>query len=204
MFRKNIVTGKYNLGLSKSNNGLECVWSPTEYDFNSQHVIVISYENIGDADPLNQVANLWIDPATTTQPAATLSQNNPTTSVTRDHLDRIKILQASSTSTPLLVIDEIRVADNWAASIGSALTIDTVSADAGFNMYPNPISNGILYFASSTNLEKEVTIFNILGQEVLETKTTNQVINISNLNKGTYLVKITEAGNTATKKLIVQ
>lgn len=204
MFRKNMVTGKFNLGLSKSNNNVECVWSPTEYDFNTQHVIVISYENIGDIDPLNQVANLWIDPTSTTLPAVTLSQNNPVTTVTRDHLDRIKLVQASSTSTPLLVLDEIRVANNWADAIGYNLAIDVVKAESGFVMYPNPVSNGKLFIVSSSELEKEVAIFNILGQEVLETKTTNQEINISNLSKGTYLVKITEAGNTATKKLIVQ
>ncbi len=205
MFRKNMTTNKYNLGLSKSSNVNECVWSATEYDFNTQHIIVISYENIGDADALNQVAKLWIDPSTSTQPAvSTLTQNQPTTSVSRDHIDRIKIVQASSTSTPTIIIDEIRVANNWDAAIGSSLATDAFNADAGFNMYPNPVSNGILHFTSSTNLEKNVTIFNILGQEMLETKTTNQAINISNLSKGTYLVKITEAGISATKKLIIQ
>ncbi len=204
MFRKNIATGKFNIGLSKSNNILECVWSPTEFDFNTEHVIVISYENIGDADPLMQTANLWIDPANTTQTTATLSQNNPTTSVSRDHIDRIKLLQASSTSTPTLIVDEIRVADNWAESIGGFnLSTATVSF-SGFKMYPNPVSNGKLYIASSSDLEKEVSIFNTLGQQVLQAKITTEAINVSSLSKGTYFVKINEAGTTATKKLIVQ
>lgn len=204
MFRKNIATGKFNIGLSKSNNITECVWSPTEYDFNTEHLVVISYENIGDADPLMQTANLWMDPATITQPTATLSQNNPTTSVTRDHIDRIKLLQASSTSTPTLIIDEIRVANNWSESIGGAnLALATVNS-TGFNMYPNPVSNGKLYITSSTDSEKEVTIFNTLGQQVLQAKTTTEAINVSSLTQGTYFVKINEAGNTATNKLIVQ
>ena len=204
MFRKNMVTGKFNLGLSKSNNGTECVWSTTEYDFNTQHVIVISYENIGDADALNQVSNLWIDPITAIQPTPTLSQNSPVTSVSRDHLDRIKILQASSASTPLVILDEIRVANNWVNAIGSSLSADTVYAVSEFKMYPNPVSNGKLYIASSTSLEKVIAIYNTLGQEVLQTKITTEAINVSSLSKGTYFVKIPEGTNSVTKKLIVQ
>jgi hypothetical protein len=73
-----------------------------------------------------------------------------------------------------------------------------------FKMYPNPVSNGKLYISSVSNLEKEVAIYNTLGQEVLQSKTNNQAINVSNLSKGTYFVKITEAGITVTKKLIIQ
>jgi phage gp36-like protein len=204
MFRKNMVTGKFNLGLSKSNSGTECVWSPTEYNFNSQHVIVISYENIGDVDTLNQVSKLWVDPLSAfTSP--TLSQNNPTTPVGRDNLDRIKLLQASSSSTPLLVIDEIRVGTNFAdAYLETTLGTNNVMNVSEFKMYPNPVTNGKLFIVSSTDLEKQVIIYNTLGQEVLKTTTTTEAINVSNLSKGTYFVKITEAGNTATKKLIVQ
>ena len=204
MFRKNMVTGKFNLGLSKSNSGTECVWSPTEYDFNNQHVIVISYENIADADTLNQVSNLWIDPMTNSQPA-TLSQNNPTTPVGRDNLGGIKLVQASSSSTPLFVIDEIRVGTNFAdAYLEYILGTNNVMNVSEFKMYPNPVSNGKLFITSSTDLEKQVTIYNTLGQQVLQTKTITEAINVSNLSKGTYFVKITEEGNSVTKKLIVQ
>jgi hypothetical protein len=204
MFRKNTTTGKYNLGLSKSNNGDECVWSATEFDFNTQHVVVISYENIGNADPLQQVAKLWIDPATTTQPAATLSQNNPTTSVTRNNLDRIKILQASSASTPTIILDEIRVANNWSQALGGAALGLENNSISNLYIYPNPVSNGKLFISSSSNLEKEVVIYTTLGQQVLQDKTASEAINVSALSQGTYFVKITEAGLTTTKKLIIK
>ncbi len=204
MFRKNMTTGKYNLGLSKSNNGDECVWSPTEFDFNTQHIIVISYENIGNADALQQEAKLWIDQASTTQPAVTLSQNNPTTSITRDHLDRIKILQASSTTTPTIIVDEIRVANNWGQALGGAALGLVSNSILNINIYPNPVYNGKFNISATSDLEKEVTIFNTLGQQVHKVKTITEAINVSNLNKGTYFVKITEAGISATKKLIIQ
>ena len=208
MFRKVFGTpNKFNLGLSKSNNGEECIWSPVEFDFGTQHLIVISYENIGNADALQQVANLWIDPTTNTDPipTPTLSQNNPTTSVSRDHIDRIKILQASSTSTPLTIIDEIRVANNWGQALGGAATLGLVNNSvSNLTLYPNPVSNGKLFISSSSNLEKEVAIYTTLGQQVLQDKTVSEAINVSNLSQGTYFVKITEAGLTTTKKLIIK
>lgn len=208
MFRKVFgTTNKFNIGLSKSNNGEECTWSPIEFDFGTQHLIVISYENIGNADALQQVANLWVDPTTNTDPipTPTLSQNNPTTSVSRDHIDRIKILQASSSSTPLTVIDEIRVADNWGQALGGAATLGLVNNSvSNLTLYPNPVSDGKLFISSSSNLEKEVAIYTTLGQQVLQDKTVSEAINVSNLSQGTYFVKITEAGLTTTKKLIIK
>ena len=215
MFRKIIGSpGKFNLGLSKSNSGTECVWSPTEFDFGTQHLIVISYENIGDAIDTNQVANLWIDPETNTQPAVTLTQNNPISAVdgitpvkiTRSNLDRIKLVQASSSSTPTLVIDEIRVANNWGEALGTTSTLGVSKMDVSkFTLYPNPVSNGKLYISSPSSSQKQVAIYSILGQKVLDTKTTNNAeINVSKLAKGNYILKITEDGKSEAKKLIVK
>ena len=57
---------------------------------------------------------------------------------------------------------------------------------------------------SYLGLEKEITVFNTLGQQILNTKTNTEAVNVSQLNKGTYFVKITEAGISATKKLVIQ
>jgi hypothetical protein len=165
--------------------------------------VVISYENIGSADALQQVANLWIDPTSTTQPAATLTQNAPTTSVTRDHLDRIKLLQASSASTPTLIIDEIRVATTWSQALVYTLGLVNNSISS-LSLYPNPVTNGKLFISSTSDLEKEVVIYTTLGQQVLQDKTVSEAINVSTLTPGTYFVKITEADLTTTKKLIIK
>ena len=207
---RNSGAGTYNLGLSKTNSITECVWGPTNYTLNQEHVIVISYENIGDAVGTNQVANMWIDPTiNATEPVATLSQNNPTTAVDRTNIDRVKILQASSSSTPGIVLDEIRVANTWAGVTTTTLALqplgtNTFNSTLALKIYPNPVSNGKFYIDSITNLEKDVTIYNTLGQQVLQAKTVTEAINVSNLNKGTYFVKITEAGISATKKLVIQ
>jgi hypothetical protein len=75
---------------------------------------------------------------------------------------------------------------------------------AGLKVYPNPVSNGVLHVESNLNLEKTISLFDVLGKEVIKTTTSNTTINIANLNSGIYVVKITEGEKTATKKLVVK
>ena len=75
---------------------------------------------------------------------------------------------------------------------------------SGLNVYPNPVKNGTLYISSDSASAKSVEIYDILGKQVLNAKTSNNAINVSNLKGGVYIVKITEDGKTDTKKLIIQ
>tara|TARA_R110001583_G_scaffold21685_11_gene82136 strand:- start:1255 stop:2085 length:831 start_codon:yes stop_codon:yes gene_type:complete len=73
-----------------------------------------------------------------------------------------------------------------------------------FNMYPNPVTNGSLYLSSANRLSKRVQIYTLNGQQVYnKTLQFEENVNISNLNKGVYFVKIEESGRIATRKLIV-
>ncbi|MFL9844553.1 T9SS type A sorting domain-containing protein [Flavobacterium rhizosphaerae] len=74
---------------------------------------------------------------------------------------------------------------------------------SGLTMYPNPLNGNVLNIASANNAEKTVAIYDIVGKQVLNTVTTGTV-NASALNAGVYIVKITEGGKTATRKLIVK
>lgn len=73
----------------------------------------------------------------------------------------------------------------------------------GLKMYPNPSSGDVLYITSTNNLNLSVKIFDLLGKEVLNSNVTNNSINIAPLSAGAYIVKISEDGKTATKKLVV-
>jgi len=74
---------------------------------------------------------------------------------------------------------------------------------AGLNIYPNPVTNGKFFISTDANSEKSVAIFDVLGKQVVKTTATESV-NVSNLNAGVYIVKITEEGKTATRKLIIK
>lgn len=73
--------------------------------------------------------------------------------------------------------------------------------DLGF--YPNPVSTGKIYITSKTSLDKDVTIFNVLGKQVLQ-QTVSKELSIASLSPGVYIVKIREGEATVTRKLIIK
>lgn len=75
---------------------------------------------------------------------------------------------------------------------------------AGLKVFPNPVTNGNLFITSDSNEAKQVVIFDVLGKQVVKTTVTNQAVNVSALNSGVYMVKITEEGKTATRKLVIK
>ena len=74
----------------------------------------------------------------------------------------------------------------------------------GLSFYPNPVSNGRIYITSKSSLDKEITIFDVLGKKVLQTLLNTKELNISSLSPGVYIIKIREGEATAARKLIVK
>jgi endonuclease I/chitodextrinase len=88
-----------------------------------------------------------------------------------------------------------RMADK---SSKTALTVDF----SDFKMYPNP-SNGN-FSIDNSNKAFSIEIYNILGQKVFERKNADgSNLSVTNLNKGVYLVKITDDSKSLIKKLII-
>ena len=83
------------------------------------------------------------------------------------------------------------------------LSRNNFNAISGLNIYPNPAKN-FLNITSSSLEAKTVAIYNVLGAQVLTANVTNAPINIASLSKGVYVVKVTEEGKTATRKLVIE
>lgn len=93
--------------------------------------------------------------------------------------------------------------ENFIISVGEVLGVKQ-NAIAGLNMYPNPVSNGTLFINSNSSEAKSISVYDVLGKQVLNSKTSNGAVNVSSLKSGSYIVKITEDGKTDTKKLIIE
>ncbi len=74
----------------------------------------------------------------------------------------------------------------------------------GFKLYPNPTTNGKVYIVTSQNAPKQVLIFDVLGTQVLSTTILGKEINVSNLDKGVYILRVFEKDKVATRKLIIK
>lgn len=63
----------------------------------------------------------------------------------------------------------------------------------GFKIYPNPSTSGILNYELPENKKYIIEIYDVLGHLVLQSKTTsNNFIDISHLNNGSYLLHLTD------------
>jgi hypothetical protein len=74
----------------------------------------------------------------------------------------------------------------------------------GLTVYPNPLSGNTLYLTSTANAAMSIEVYDLLGKEVLKANVVNNAVNVSKLTAGVYVVKVTEEGKTATRKLVVQ
>lgn len=76
----------------------------------------------------------------------------------------------------------------------------------GLSIYPNPVNrqNPIINIASKQSLIKSIEIFDVLGKQVFTTVLTGRELNISNLRKGIYILKITENNISVSRKLVIK
>lgn len=76
----------------------------------------------------------------------------------------------------------------------------------GFALYPNPVRDGKLNIRSNSTDKKQVSIFNVLGKNVLNATVTgtNSEINVSSISSGVYILKVIEGTKTATSKLVIR
>ncbi len=188
---KNGTQYQFGLDAASTTTNLD----PTLRNAGDVVLVIMSY------DFTSLTLNAWINP--------TLSSFNPTTTTPTltqvlttavADLGGFLLRQDTATTTPTIIFDELRIS----TSVTDLLSSNQVSAIAGLKIYPNPVSNGTLFVESEANAERTISIFDVLGKEVLNTTTSNTAINVNALNSGVYMVKVTEEGKTATKKLVIK
>ena len=89
-------------------------------------------------------------------------------------------------------INQVTVGDPTNLSVEDAMTM-------GIRIYPNPSSSVINVDYSE---ELQLTLFNLLGQQVLSSS--SKTINISNLDKGTYILSAKDSNNNINNFKIIK
>lgn len=74
------------------------------------------------------------------------------------------------------------------------------------SIYPNPVSNGktIINITSKLNATKRIEFYDVLGKQIYSTVLSGRELNISNLSRGVYLLRITEGSVSETRKLVIK
>ena len=186
--RKNGTQIQYGIGAATT----DVVWDAALYATATTQYLVLGY------DFSNNTVFLCVNPTIggTTAPTATYT---PTAAITG--LGGFVFRQDSATSTPTVItIDELTID----SALNFTLANQSFSQIDGLKVYPNPVSNGVLHIESNLNTERTISLFDVIGKQVLNTTTSNNTINIAALNSGVYILKITEGGKTATRKLVIK
>lgn len=103
----------------------------------------------------------------------------------------------NSTATNRVGIDDI----SWTCYSG--LGLETLS-EKEFKIFPNPSNGNFNIIFDDSNGVHSVEIFSLLGQKVFEKNNTQgSSISVNNLQKGTYLIKVTKDSKSRTDKIII-
>ena len=86
---------------------------------------------------------------------------------------------------------------------GCVLGINDKSIE-DFQLFPNPANLGYVNVLSKSNGKMYVTIYDVLGKQILAETIENNKINITGLKSGLYLLKITQGLYKSNIKLVVK
>jgi hypothetical protein len=198
--RAGSVADTFNLGILNGSGGTAApTFSATDYSINTTYFVVVKF------DFTSNTASLWVNPAIgSTEGTATVTNATGTTAAPAQ-VDKFAIREAGTATagTGNILIDEVRIGGTW-DYVTAAVLKNNQSEISGLSIYPNPVVNGTLFINTDANAERTVTVFDVLGKQILNTTTSTNAINVSQLNTGVYMVRITEEGKTATKKLVIR
>lgn len=181
-------------------NAANTTWTSESYEAGQTYLVVVGYTFGSEA--ADDTVALWINPTVGAgQPAATITDTHTGTDLST--INKFFFRQDSAGETPSVQIDALRIGTTWADVTSSNLSVNDNNI-AGLKMYPNPVNNGRLFIESAANAEKQVAVYDVLGKQVLNANTVSSEVNVSALKSGVYIVKITEEGKTATRKLVIR
>ena len=77
-------------------------------------------------------------------------------------------------------------------------------ANSEFSVVPNPVQNGFLKIQSQVSGLKSINVFDLNGRAVLSTQLEFEVLDVSSLDRGLYLLNIKVNESAITKKIFVK
>lgn len=202
LWTKRVDDTNFNLGIEvRTANAANTTFTSTTYQTGQTYFVVVGY-TFNPTTTSDDVVSLWINPVVNNpESSATLTDTHAATDLL--NVSRFFFRQDSATETPAVQIDELRIGTAWADVVPQVAGLADNNIN-GLTMYPNPLKGNTLFLTSTANAAMSVQIFDLLGKEVLKSNVMNNTVNVSGLNAGVYLVKVTEEGKTATRKLVIQ
>ena len=182
-------TGDYTIGLSSTGSTADAVWA-TDLNYGATYRVTVRY------DQALNIAELWVDASSESDTSILgTDQSDPGTDITQ-----FALRQSDSSDNEGILVDNLAITQTFNETLST--TNHTLTND--FAIYPNPTSTGSVSITSTNSEAISVNVFDILGKQVLNANISNNTLDVSSLNAGVYLVKLTQNNATVTKKLVIK
>jgi len=183
----------YEISITNASSG--AVFAGT-YNVGDNVLIVLSY-----APGVGTVKG-WVNPTSLggAEPSPDFSETDASAAAT---IDRFIIRQDSAGETPSILFDELRIGTSFADVTPTTLSNEDYISDV-FKLYPNPAKSGLVNITSTGSETIQANVYDILGKQVINAAVASGRLDVSTLNTGVYIVKLTQGTATTTKKLIIQ
>ena len=200
--RAGTTPNAFNLGIwndSNATGGTGVVTFPAgDLVVGQTYFVVVKYDRVANS------ASLFLNPVPGQAEPTPNITNSSGTSPAPAQVAAICIRQSggvtAANSTGNIEIDEMRVGNSF-AQVTPANLSTTQNQIAGLKVF---VSNNNLNVTSENNDLKSVSVYNVLGKQVINTTTSGNPINVAELASGIYIVKVTENGKTNTLKVVIQ
>lgn len=96
--------------------------------------------------------------------------------------------------------------DNGTPGVANDFTLSSTQFErTNFSLYPNPVAGTHVFIRSSNTQSFHIVVFDILGKQIKSLNlSNNQPLDVSDLNSGMYILKITQDKSSVRKKLIIK
>lgn len=197
-FKQGSAANTFVVGILNNSGGTAAPsYITTDLNVNTTYLFVAKY------DFTTNTASLFINPTPGgTEPTTANATNATGTTAAPTQSAGFVIRQGGNATagTGNVEFDEVRVSTTWANVTPSSLAVSQ-NEIVGLQVYSN---NNLLFVTSDSSSDKNVVVYDMLGKVVVNETVSSQPVNVANLSSGAYIVKVTEEGKTATKKLVIQ
>lgn len=169
LIRQGTTPNTYVLGIRPTGQ-TNSIWGATEYNPGTTHLLVIKHALLTGSG--NDITSLFVDPDLSgSEPPSTIN-GTASSGDTTNNIARFAVRQnrvSNSTRTPNANIDGIIVATSWSDIVGVAGSPSGLT-NGNFSLAPinpNPVTKATqIKYSLSTSVKVNLTVFNILGQQV--------------------------------------
>ncbi len=182
------ANGDFAVGIATGSEAA-VAW-PTDFSYDITYRAIVRYS------VTDNTSQLWIN-ATSISDASISGTSGTTPGST---IASFALRQSDSNLNEGILVDNLIVSSTFEAA---TLTTNDFNVKS-FTVYPNPSTTGYVTIGSPSKSELTIAIFDVLGKKVMTSTVVNNRLNVSRLNSGVYLIKITQNGASITKKLIIK